>query len=137
MWRPDSRQLLFCSNKNGAGGHLWFVDVTGSQRGLLVPRIAGSLGDGASLPSMSKTGNYLAFTKLYEDKNIWRVDMSGPEAGHQTKLIGSTRQETFPQYSPDGQRIAFESDRSGFPQIWISDAYGGHAFALTNFKGPV
>jgi Tol biopolymer transport system component len=51
--------------------------------------------------------------------------------------MGSTRQERNPQISPDGSRIAFESDRSAYPEIWISDRDGGNAFAVTDFRGPV
>ena len=34
------------------------------------------------------------------------------------KFITSTREDSSPQYSPDGRRIAFSSDRSGSDQIW-------------------
>jgi Tol biopolymer transport system component len=65
------------------------------------------------------------------------VDLLRGKHGQQIRLGSSTQQEFFPQYSPDGRRIAFESDRSGFPEIWISDADGRNAFALTDFRGPV
>lgn len=137
MWRDNGRQLLFISNKNGSSGQLWTVDIKGSEDRELIPEMAGSLGEGTNLPAISRKEKYLSFTRLTEDKDIWRVNLSGPETGQLTRLISSTRQETFPQYSPDGRRIVFESDRSGFPEIWVSNADGTDALALTNFNGPV
>ena len=37
-----------------------------------------------------------------------------------------------PSWSPDGTRIAFTSYRSGGPAIWVMDADGGNARALTS-----
>ena len=66
------------------------------------------------------------------DANIWRLSLSGPgvAAGPPARFIASTRSDSTPQYSPDGKRIAFESDRSGVHGIWISDADGSNAVEL-------
>jgi Tol biopolymer transport system component len=49
-------------------------------------------------------------------------------------LVSSTGIDGNPDYSPDGSNIAFESNRSGSPEIWVSDAGGGNARALTNLQ---
>jgi eukaryotic-like serine/threonine-protein kinase len=137
MWRSNGKELMFLSNKSGAGIHLWTVDVAGSERSAKAPRMIGSLGEGVFTPAVSRVGDHLIFTRRLQDKNIWRVDLSRGGPSRPVQLRSSTRQEFFPQYSPDGRRVAFESDRSGFPEIWISDANGQNAFALTDFRGPV
>jgi Tol biopolymer transport system component len=47
----------------------------------------------------------------------------------------SSFQEVFPQYSPDGRRIAFQSGRAGgVPEIWLAIADGSNPTRLT--RGP-
>jgi Tol biopolymer transport system component len=62
--------------------------------------------------------------------NIWRVARDKQDSPAD-RWIYSTREQLTPRYSPDGARIAFQSDRSGTPEIWLSDADGGNATRLT------
>jgi Tol biopolymer transport system component len=55
--------------------------------------------------------------------------------GSPARFIASTRSEEAPQYSPDGKRIAFESDRTGVYDIWVSDADGSNAVELISQPG--
>ncbi|MGZ7081395.1 MAG: TolB family protein, partial [Thermoanaerobaculia bacterium] len=41
----------------------------------------------------------------------------------------------FPRWSPDGKRIVFMSDRSGDPEIYVTNADGSHAVRLTSSPG--
>ena len=36
----------------------------------------------------------------------------------------TTRSNWFPQYSPDGQSLAFLSDRAGYTELWLADSDG-------------
>jgi dipeptidyl aminopeptidase/acylaminoacyl peptidase len=68
--------------------------------------------------------------------DIWRIP--GP-AGHRGEqhapegqpFISTTMQDSNPQYSRDGRRIAFTSTRSGTLQIWTADADGSNAVQVT------
>jgi Tol biopolymer transport system component len=49
-----------------------------------------------------------------------------------TRLIASTRHDNNPKFSPDGQKITFESNRSGTFEIWLCDSDGGNPIQLTS-----
>ena len=74
----------------------------------------------------------MAHSRWEEDHNIWRL--SGPTSEQPSPpmpFIASTRDDREPQYSPDGSRIAFASDRSGNREVWICDSDGSNPFQLT------
>ncbi|HVN80507.1 MAG TPA: LpqB family beta-propeller domain-containing protein, partial [Terriglobia bacterium] len=86
-------------------------------------------------PSVSRQGNRLAFTRWTSDDNIWRIDGLCPActSGERMKLlIDSTRSDESPQYSPDGQKILFISDRSGKYEFWICDNEGHNPYPLAS-----
>ena len=51
--------------------------------------------------------------------NIWQLDMA---TGAAQQYIASTQSESSPQYSPDGSRVAFRSNRSGHNEIWVAES---------------
>jgi len=128
-WSADGTRILF-SNDSGDGGSLWQVDLNG--RLLRLP-----LGEEGSSPSVANRGDRLAYVRGSQTVDIWRVNLTSPHPENSaTKLIYSTRLQRVPQYSPDGKKIVFESDRSGAHEIWMADADGGNIARLTSFNGP-
>jgi Tol biopolymer transport system component len=80
----------------------------------------------------------MAYERAQSIHDLWRV--SGPEAAEPVPPArfpsSSTRSESLPEYSPDGSRIAFSSDRYGGLEVWVSDADGRKLQVLTD-KGHV
>lgn len=60
------------------------------------------------------------------------TDGRGPAAAPEP-LPGA--HNTFPRFSPDGAHLAFVSDRSGTPELWVGDAEGRKARRLTHLDG--
>ena len=63
--------------------------------------------------------------------NIWRRKLnSSLSASPPDRLISSTMMESGPQVSPDGNKIAFESTRSGAYEVWMCRSDGGGLIQL-------
>jgi Tol biopolymer transport system component len=129
-WTPDGRELIFSSSLAGIDG-LWRVSASGGNA-----RRIRSVGQGAYYVSVSRRGHSLAYSRWFADTNIWRLAI-GASAATPEMLISSTWEERSAQYSPDGTRIAFRSDRSGNNEIWVCDASGSNPLQLTSFGGPL
>ncbi len=76
-------------------------------------------------PSINKDGSKIAFS--YQG-DIWTVSSSGGKADRITEHEGI---ETNSVWSPDGNKIAFNSDRFGNSDIYVADAAGGVPLRLT------
>lgn len=87
--------------------------------------------DLAFSPSTVSSRDRLAFVRQVGDQDIYRLRLGGSP----TPLIQSRFNDFHPQYSPDGRRIVFESDRAGDrAAIWLADADGSNPTRLT--RGP-
>ena len=132
-WTPDGNSIVSLSFRGGST-RLWKVPPSGgTPEPLAVGGDTGSLQFAGSPPSFSRQGNRLVYAQSLEDTNIWRIKLSSPTgpAGTPTQLISSTRHDSGPQYSPDGQRIAFHSARSGSMEIWVCESDGLNPVQLT------
>jgi Tol biopolymer transport system component/DNA-binding winged helix-turn-helix (wHTH) protein len=132
-WTPDSKELVFASNRGGANYGLWRVSAGGG-----APERVPVGSDGAFGPTISLKGHRLAYGSGRWNENIWHMPIGpGHHGGKPEKLISSTDQEEGPQYSPDGKHIVFQSTRSGSFEIWHADADGSNPVQLTSFGGPL
>ena len=60
----------------------------------------------------------LAYEQRIVDTNIWAMEVADTDvkAFSPRSLIASTRGDITPQLSPDGRRVVFASDRSGYSE---------------------
>jgi Tol biopolymer transport system component len=125
-WTGDDRRLIVASNQGNGSELLELTIADGSIRKLQV-------GQNTEWPTISPKGDRLAFSYASSNINIWRKDLLNPAAPG-VRLLGSTREQANPQYSPDGKRIAFESNRGGPPEIWLSDADGANLVQVSHLN---
>ena len=132
-WMPDSKELIFSSNRGGSSWGLWRMPVAGG-----TPERVSVGSERAYFPTVSLKGNRLAYSSGIWNENIWRAPIgTGHRLGKPERFISSSMMEEGPQYSPDGKHIAFQSTRSGSYEIWRADADGTNLVQLTSFGGPL
>jgi TolB protein len=130
-WSPDGKKIIYTAFvKRGAKGlrnpDLFMLDLTSGQRWLVSFRMGLNSGgffhpNGNSiLMTMSESGN----------SDIYRVDLDGNIIKRLTNgPSGALNVE--PAVSPDGQKVAFSTDRSGRPMVWVMDIDGSNAVRKT------
>jgi len=86
-------------------------------------------------PSVSPDGEWLAFTAEFAGADIWTLGIIGAGGTDLQQLTESTHNEFLPTWSPDGERIAFYSDRSGSFEGWVVGKDGSGLQQLTDTPG--
>lgn len=124
-WTADSGQLV-CGESGRATPRLIRVPVPGPGK----PEPIVASGNNASLPSVARQGGRLAYVHRFQDLNLWRADLRDPRVPP-SRFIASSRIEQQPDYSPDGTRIAFISERSGTSEVWAADGDGSNPVQIT------
>jgi Tol biopolymer transport system component len=129
-WSADSQTIIFTSEAGGSPS-LWKISMFGG-----TPERLSIGGVDVFYPTIAS--NRLAFTQIHGGTPVYQIEE--PSSTHPSsatiRLIASTRSNYTPQFSPDGESIAFESDRSGTHEIWICHRDGTSPTQLTNFGGP-
>ena len=89
------------------------------------------------MPTIARRGHRLAYALAANNLNLWQISLDPAEpakAGKPAQLIASTHIQVDPQYSQDGKKIAFMSDRSGTAEIWVADGDGQNQMPITHMN---
>ena len=124
---------MFSASPDGSNVALFRMKADGSDR----RRLPG-VGEGGRRPALSRRGDRLVYAHETRDSNIWRLERgSNGEVERPRMVFSSTRGEAYPQFSPDGTRVAFDSSRSGSREVWVCDSDDSNCLKLTSFGGPL
>lgn len=125
-WSSDSSSLVFSSNRSGSIS-LWRVPAQGG-----TPEHEAAGGDNAYSPSIARQGNRLVYSHGSATWSILAVDPKerGPET--EAEILTSSEQDASPHVSPAGDKIAFQSWRSGSQEIWSARIDGSDPVQLTS-----
>jgi Tol biopolymer transport system component len=125
---PPGR-IAFASN--GGGSYQIYVMPTGGGE----PERVTSGPEEKRQPSCSEAGGLLySATRAAGGGDIGFVDL---KTGQGMDLTASLGRDFSPRWAPDGESIAFVSDRYGLSQLFVMDADGGGQFQLSRGDSPV
>jgi Tol biopolymer transport system component/DNA-binding winged helix-turn-helix (wHTH) protein len=126
-WSADGQSLLYSSDQ-----HLWRVPLAGGKPEKLL------FAQDVESVAVARRGNRLAFAQVHHTGNVWQLKLATKTkpAAAAAKLIASTRGDAGAHVSPDGKHIAFQSWRSGNPEVWVCDRDASNPAQLTSFGGP-
>lgn len=129
-WSPDGARIAFQSNRSG-DFEIWVVNVDGSN----LTRLTNS--DGLDLhPSWSPDGRRIVFASarngnMFSSAGTLQLYAMDADGGNVVRLTSNARSDYAPEWSPDGRRITFLSDREGPPEVYIMNADGSGQASLT------
>jgi Tol biopolymer transport system component len=133
-WMPDGRGLLFSWGGHGAPSRLRRISILPGESGIAAPELL-PFGDQATALSISRSGRIVYSTQL-RDVELFEIPLSGTSQPKIVSGLSSTLDEHTPHYSPDGERLAFASTRSGTEEIWIANSDGTNPLKMTSMGGP-
>lgn len=126
-WSPDGRYLYFAHSSSGGNKVLWRIDPSDPTRRTRIPT-APHIADFA----INRATGRLIYAQYSQVANLWRLPIN--PTGRPAPFVASTRIQNNPNISPDGRRVAFESDRSGSREVWISDSEGHDLQQITSLN---
>ncbi len=130
-WSPDSRRIVFASERPDGTHDIFAMNTDGSNP---TPVVTNPADD--DLPAVSPDGRQVAFDSNREggDYEIFVMNLDRPQLRRLTK---NPARDTSPVWSPDGRHLAFLSDRGGAKatDLFVMHADGSNVERLTTTGG--
>ncbi len=129
VWSPDGTKIAFVSNRTG-NNEIWVMRSNGSSQ----VRLTHDSADDED-PSWSVNNETAYATNKTGAYNVYTIS---PTGSGETQLTFSVSPgwARYPDWSPDGTKIAFTSvapsTGNNHPQVWVMNANGSGQAAITN-----
>jgi Tol biopolymer transport system component len=139
VWSPDDKRLAFSGTRGGISD-IYIVDSDGKNLRQMTNDKYGDL-----QPAWSPDGRRIAFASDRSpdtDLSIlkiskWRIAVMDAQSGAIEVLPGQGGLNLNPQWSPDGRELAFISDRTGIPNVFLYDFGNQQHYQITNVLGGI
>ncbi len=125
---PTNQMIAYTSFEQGSP-HIFLQNLDNGQKELV-----GNFPNMAFAPRFSPDGGRIVMSLLSPEgyANLFEMDLGSRQV---RQLSASKAIDTGPCFSPDGQRIVFESDRDGTQQLYVMSAGGGQAQRISFSEG--
>lgn len=127
-WSGDGCFIFFASHGKNGRYSIWKIDARGG-----TPSAVSPMNIQGTQPATSRNGKYLAFE--HHDLVVNLVEEAIGSPSHKRYLSPSNQLDGSPGFSPDGNSLAFTSDRSGFEEVWVQKLDGSTLQQVTTFSG--
>ena len=97
----------------------------------------GRLASASLSPDASKALYAITRYNMAENRGLSQIYTRDMASGVETALTDNTSNNNDPQWSADGEKIYFTSNRSGSMQLWQMAADGSAAKQITNIDGGI
>ena len=113
LWSPDGRAIAFSSNRTGTFGVYAKQLGEGGDDPLVV-----TTSNGLLLTCWSPDGQFLLYTQAGPKTgfDLWRLSVADHKT---TAVLNSSANETQGQLSADGRLLAYTSDETGVPEVYV------------------
>ena len=130
-WTADSTRIIFTEHYQ-----LNTISRKGERPQFLGPQLGrrGSYAHSTLDPAVALHGDRLAYVEWTLNVNLWRMDLKSRKEGTTSILAATSSLQSGPDISPDGRKIAFESERSGGHDVWVSNLDGSEAVEMGHFR---
>jgi serine/threonine protein kinase/WD40 repeat protein len=127
VWTRDGQSVVYVGQHGASLMYLWRVRADGTS----APERIEEAGPFATNATTATSRDLLAFARIDVNADVYASD------GVQSRpLLTSSFWDFQAEYSPDGNRIAFISERSGEqPDIWLARGDGSEPVQLTHGPG--
>jgi len=123
VWRPDNRHVVFQSSRGGSSTNLFEIDVETREVRPLTRETR-------NIPTVSVSrDDRIAYALFWHDTFLYLVDV---ETGEREQLTSHALNNYNARFAPDGNTIAYASNRTGNDEVWLHHFDGRPETRFTN-----
>jgi serine/threonine protein kinase/WD40 repeat protein len=129
-WTADGREILFAGSAGSGNSALWRIARDGgTPTRFPAPTMV------SAQPSVARQSGRMIYVTRQIETKINKMQL-GERTGEPVPMIESDGDQRDLGVAPNGERIAFVSNRTGSKEIWIANSDGSDQTQLTFFNGP-
>ncbi len=126
-WNNDGSKIVFASGRDGSPMNIYIMNASGGN----VTRLTDTL-LGGTFPVFSPNNSKIAYNSSdgnsSSNAGIYLMNADGSNR----QRLGSALGDSDADFSPDGNKIAFTSSRTGDDEIYTMNSDGSNQLRLTN-----